>query len=114
MAGTAMLPKDQKIFSMQELKEKDFSQYKVSKLVNEGKLIKLNKSYYENIEYCGEKSDFYYTEAYAPKGVICTAQCSGVLSSDDIHTGCGGCCHSEGSKSVNYAGLATDECSSLY
>lgn len=71
MAGTAILPEDQKIFSMKELKEKGFSQYKVSKLVDEGKLIKLNKSYYENAEYRGEESDFYYMEAYAPKGVIC-------------------------------------------
>ena len=71
MTGTAILPEDQKIFSMKELKEKGFSQYKVSKLVEEGKLIKLNKSYYENAEYRGEESDFYYIEAYAPKGVIC-------------------------------------------
>ena len=71
MAGTAILPEDQKIFSMQELKSKGFSQYKVSKLVSEGKLIKLNKSYFENADYHGEESDFYYMEAYAPKGVIC-------------------------------------------
>lgn len=71
MATTSILSENQKIFSMQELKEKGFSQYKVSKLVSEGKLIKLNKSYYENAEYQGEESDFYYTEAYAPKGVIC-------------------------------------------
>lgn len=71
MVSTAILPEDQKIFSMQELKEKGFSQYKVSKMVSEGKLIKLNKSYYENANYHGEESDFYYTEAYAPKGVIC-------------------------------------------
>ncbi len=67
----AILPEDQKIISMQELKSKGFSQYRVSKLVSEGKLIKLNKSYFENTEYSGEDSDFYYTEAYAPKGVIC-------------------------------------------
>lgn len=36
-----------------------------------GKLIKLNKSYYENVDYRGEESDFYYSRAYAPKGVIC-------------------------------------------
>lgn len=71
MVSTVALPDNQKIFSMQELKEKGFSQYKVGKLVDEGKLIKLNKSYYENVEYRGEESDFYYTEAYAPKGVIC-------------------------------------------
>ena len=48
-----------------------FSQYKVSKLIDEGKLIKLNKRYYENTEYCGEESDFYYAGVYAPNGVIC-------------------------------------------
>lgn len=71
MAGTVILPEDQKIFSMQELKSKGLSQYKVSNLVSEGRLIKLNKSYYENTDYRGEESDFYYMEAYAPKGVIC-------------------------------------------
>lgn len=71
MVCIAKLPEDQKIFSMKELRDKGFSQYKVSNLVDEGKLIKLNKSYYENAEYCGEESDFYYIEAYAPKGVIC-------------------------------------------
>lgn len=43
MEGIAVLPGEQKIFSMQELKEKGFSQYKVCKLVEEGKLIKLKK-----------------------------------------------------------------------
>lgn len=71
MASTTVLPEDQKIFSMQELKEKGFSQYKVGKLVDEGRLVKLNKSYYENTGYNGEESDFYYAEVYAPKGVIC-------------------------------------------
>ncbi len=71
MTRTAIIPGDQKIFSMQEQKGKGFSQYKVSKMVTEGKLIKLNKRFYENNAYSGEESDFYYTEAYAPKGVIC-------------------------------------------
>ena len=71
MADGAVLSEDQKIFSMQELKGRGFSQYKVSKLVSEGKLIKLNKSYFENTGYHGEESDFYYAVAYAPKGVIC-------------------------------------------
>lgn len=71
MESVTVLPEDQKIFSMQELKSKGFSQYKVSKLVSEGKLIKLNKSFYENAKYSGEESDFYYAGVYAPKGVIC-------------------------------------------
>ena len=79
MDTTELLPNDQKIFSMQELRDKGLSQYKVSKLVEEGKLVKLNKCYYENTEYSGEESDFYYAEAYAPKGVIC------LLSAADYH-----------------------------
>ena len=65
------LPKDQKIISMKELRNIGYSQYMVSKLVDRGKLIKLNKSYYENADYQGEESDFYYVEAYAQSGVIC-------------------------------------------
>lgn len=71
MADIELITIEQKIISMQELKNKGLSQYKVSKLVSEGKLKKLNKGYYENTEYSGEESDFYYTEAYAPNGVIC-------------------------------------------
>lgn len=71
MERTVALPKDKKIFSMQELKENGLSQYKVGKLVNEGKLVKLNKSHYENMEYKGEESDFYYVSAYASEGVVC-------------------------------------------
>ena len=71
MEGNAIIPEDKKIFSMQELKENGSSQYKVCKLVNEGKLVKLNKSHYENTKYKGKESDFYYVGAYAPEGVVC-------------------------------------------
>ena len=77
MGDTTVLPEDQKFFSMQELKKQGFSQYKVSKLVEEGRLIKLNKRYYENAGYCGEESDFYYTQAYAPNGVVCLLSAAG-------------------------------------
>ena len=33
--------------------------------------MKLNKKYYENTNYQGEESDFYYVPAYTPKGVVC-------------------------------------------
>lgn len=68
---SADLSKGQKIFSIQDLRSKGFTQYKVVKLVNEGKLIKLNKTHYENTEYQGVESDYYYADAYAPMGVIC-------------------------------------------
>lgn len=66
-----MIPDNQKIFSTQELKEKGFSQYRINKLVDEGTLIRLNKSFYENANYNGEESDFYFVQAFAPKGIIC-------------------------------------------
>ena len=68
---SADLTKGQNIFSIQYLRAKGFTQYKVVKLVNEGKLIKLNKTHYENTEYQGVESDYYYADAYAPRGVIC-------------------------------------------
>ena len=71
MAIRAELSDDQKIFSMTQLKDKGYTQYKVSKLVDEGKLVKLNKSFYENTGYQGGDSEFYYVEAYAPSGVVC-------------------------------------------
>lgn len=71
MSDTAIIPEDQMIFSMQDLRNAGYSQYKVSKMVSEGKLIKLNKSYFENADYHGEESDFYYVDAYAPSGVVC-------------------------------------------
>ena len=71
MTREGTFPDDQKFFSVHELKNKGLSQYKIRNLVKEGKLIKLNKSYYENTNYHGEESDFYYVSAYAPKGVVC-------------------------------------------
>lgn len=71
MSQMIVLPKGQKIFSMHELKSEGLSEYKIRKLASEKKLIKLNKSYFENAEYTGAESDFYYVKAYAPEGIIC-------------------------------------------
>jgi predicted transcriptional regulator of viral defense system len=71
MANDVAIPKDQKIFSIRELKGRGLSLYKIGKLVKSGDLIKLNKSHYENARYIGEENDFYYVAAYAPHGVIC-------------------------------------------
>ncbi len=71
MSTEEILSPGRKIYSVKELREKGLSQYKVNKLVKEGKLTKLNKSHYENMGYQGEESDLYYAEAFAPKGVVC-------------------------------------------
>ena len=71
MQKIAPISNNQKIFSIQELKEKGFSYYKINQMVAQGVLVKLNKKYYENTNYQGEESDFYYAYAFVPKGVVC-------------------------------------------
>lgn len=71
MTNPTQISNDQMIFSVQELKNKGLSYYKINQLVNQGILIKLNKKYYENAHFEGESSDFYYAYAFVPDGVIC-------------------------------------------
>ena len=71
MKEDSKVSNDQLIFSIQELKDKGLSYYKINQLVKQGILIKLNKKYYENTNFDGEESDFYYAYAYVPNGVIC-------------------------------------------
>lgn len=71
MGNEHSLPDDQMIFSVDELKTAGFSYYKINQMIEDGVLVKLNKKYYENTNYQGEESDFYYVSAYAPKGVVC-------------------------------------------
>lgn len=71
MSNTGNISNDQMIVSIDELKEKGLTLYKINQLVEQGVLKKLNKKFYENMKYRGEESDFYYAYAYAPTGVIC-------------------------------------------
>lgn len=65
------IPKDKKIYHTDDLMALGLSYYKINKLIDEERLIKLNKSHYENLEFQGEDSDFYYVSAYAKTGIIC-------------------------------------------
>lgn len=67
----ALIPDDQMLVSVEELKSKGLSMYKINQLVEQGSLVKLNRKYYENAGYIGDVSDFYYAYAYVPAGVIC-------------------------------------------
>lgn len=71
MAKTAQISNDQMIFSIQELKDQGFSHYKINQMVEQGILTKLNKKFYENTNFDGEESDFYYAYAFVPDGVVC-------------------------------------------
>lgn len=71
MANMEQISNKQMIFSIQELKDKGLSYYKINQMVDQGILIKLNKKYYENAKFDGEESDFYYAYAFVPSGVVC-------------------------------------------
>ncbi len=65
------IQESKKIYSIDELKNLGYSHYKINKFVQEGKLVKLNKKFYENVQYTGDENDFYYAKAYVSSGVIC-------------------------------------------
>ena len=69
------------IISVKKLKEQGLSYYKINQLVEKGILRKLNKRYYENINYTGEVTDFSYIPAYIPQGVICLMSAASIMIS---------------------------------
>ena len=71
MDATCALANDQMFISVDELKGKGLTLYRINKLVDQGILKKLNKKFYQNTTYDGEESDFYYAYAYVPAGVVC-------------------------------------------
>lgn len=71
MSNTAAIPSNQKIITVAQLKSQGYSYYKINQLVQAGILVRLNKKTYENTQFQGEDSDFYYAYAYAPEGIVC-------------------------------------------
>jgi len=66
-----MISPDKKFVSINELKQKGYSYYRIAKLEEQKIIKKVTKSLYENLIYKGEESDFYYVPAYAKRGVVC-------------------------------------------
>ena len=71
MEAASVIEKDRLIISVDKLKEKGLTLYKINRLVEQGMLKKLNKKFYQNTAYEGEESDLYYAYAYVPAGVVC-------------------------------------------
>ena len=71
LSAIMILQPDQHFYSITELLASGLTHYKINRLVDEGRLIKLNNKVYENTSYTGEESDFAFVSVYAPKGVIC-------------------------------------------
>ena len=68
---TFTLPSTRQFYTISEMLSEGLTYYKINRLVEEGKLKKINKKVYENLNYEGDESDFAIAAAYAPKGVFC-------------------------------------------
>lgn len=62
---------EKKFITISELNDMGMSYYKISQLVKEGILSKVNRTTYENLQYSGDENDFYSAEAFVPDGVVC-------------------------------------------
>ncbi len=71
MTASLKLPDDQQFITVQELKEKGFSQYKINKMVDDGLLKKLTRKAYTIVDYQGKESEYCLVNAYVPNGVVC-------------------------------------------
>lgn len=60
----------QKFISTKTLLQANLSHYMIHRLVEEKSLYKINKSWYENLKYQGDDSDFLYVFPYVGVGVV--------------------------------------------
>lgn len=65
------LSENKKIYTSRELANMGVSYYARNKLISDGRLMHVASGVYENTEYTGPESDFYYASAVVPSGVIC-------------------------------------------
>lgn len=62
---------NQQFISRIELNEAGYTNYKIKKLIEEEKLIGINRRFFENPDFKGEINELYAVPAYAPKGIVC-------------------------------------------
>jgi len=65
------LAENKKFVTIDELKERGYSYYKIGLLEAEGLLQRVNRTTYENLSYNGEENDFFSAEAFVHGGVVC-------------------------------------------
>lgn len=71
MNGYTIFETDRQFYDVKMLRDSGLSNYKINKLVDDGKLIKLNNKVYQSTSYNGDESDFSVVSAYSPRGVFC-------------------------------------------
>lgn len=65
------LDPEKRYYTMTELRNINLSHYRVRQLVEQNKLLRLNRSTYENLGFLGDENDYHTAQAYVPFGVIC-------------------------------------------
>lgn len=65
------LDENKKIYSTDELRELGYAQYAISKMLALGMIKKISSSVYENVNYVGPESDFYYVSPLISGGIVC-------------------------------------------
>ena len=66
-----IIPSNEHFLTIDRLRKLGFSHYKIGKLAEKGKLVKVSRSMYENTDFSGDDSDFSIVSAFAPKGIFC-------------------------------------------
>ncbi len=60
-----------KFVQTQSLLHANLSHYLINRLVNDKTLLKINKRWYENLQFTGSDSDYLYVSPYINRGVVC-------------------------------------------
>lgn len=65
------LDNNKKVYTTAELKALGYAQYAIAKMISLGMLERISASVYENLNYNGQESDFYYVSPIITGGVVC-------------------------------------------
>lgn len=65
------LETSRKFYTINDLKEKGYSYYKIGQMEENGILHRINRNTYENLSYTGNENDLINAAAYVPDGVVC-------------------------------------------
>ncbi|MBQ7265625.1 MAG: hypothetical protein IJS61_05950 [Firmicutes bacterium] len=68
---SGVIPSNEHFLTVERLRELGFSHYRIGKLANEGKIVKVSRSMYKNTAFSGDESDLSIVSVFAPKGVFC-------------------------------------------
>lgn len=65
------LDENKKIYTTSELRTLGYAQYAITKMIEIGMINKISSSVYENVNYNGPESDFYYVTPLISGGIVC-------------------------------------------